>query len=173
MVRATPLIRAQVPDVEWVIVGDGPLRGEIERLAMSHGVEGAARFVGEVPVEQLDRWLQRADVFAMPSRVPVERLGGEGFGIVYLEAAANGLPVVAGNVGGALDAVVDQKTGLLVDPADHAAVAAAISRLLRDPPLATAMGRAGAERARQFAWPIVAERVEQVLFEVAKRSAQR
>jgi phosphatidylinositol alpha-1,6-mannosyltransferase len=105
----------------------------------------------------------------MPSRLPADRLGGEGFGMVYLEAGANGVPVVAGNVGGALDAVVDQQTGLLVDPADHVAVAGAISELLRDPGRAAALGRAGAEHAREFAWPLVAERVEQVLAEVAKR----
>ncbi len=167
MVRAMPLVRAQVPEVEWVIVGDGPLRAEIEQLAAVHGIEGTARFVGEVSDGERDRWLQRAHVFAMPSRLPANPLSGEGFGIVYLEAGANGVPVVAGNVGGALDAVVDQKTGLLVDPTDHVAVGEAISSLLRNPARATALGRAGAERAREFAWPLVAGRVEQVLAEAA------
>jgi glycosyltransferase involved in cell wall biosynthesis len=76
--------------------------------------------------------------------------------------------VVAGNVGGTLDAVVDQRTGLLVDPSDHVAVAGAISALLRDPDRASELGRAGAERARDFAWPRIAERVREVLAEVAR-----
>jgi phosphatidylinositol alpha-1,6-mannosyltransferase len=168
MCRALPLVRARVPDVEWVIVGDGPLRGEVERLAAAHGLDGAVRFVGEVTDDQRDRLLQRAHLFAMPSRLPARRLGGEGFGIVYLEAGANGLPVVAGNVGGALDAVIDQRTGLLVDPADHVAVADAIDELLRDPARAAALGRAGEERAREFSWPRIAERVEQVLVDVTE-----
>jgi phosphatidylinositol alpha-1,6-mannosyltransferase len=171
MVRAIPLIQAQVPEVEWVVVGDGPLRGEVECLAAVHGVDGAARFVGHVSDDQRDGWLRRATVFAMPSRLPAGRPGGEGFGIVFLEAGTHGLPVVAGNVGGALDAVIDQGTGLLVDPTDHVAVAGAISQLLRDPEQAAALGRAGAERAREFAWPLVAERVEQVLLEVAESGA--
>ncbi len=171
MCRALPLVLARVPDAEWVIVGDGPLRGEIERLAAAHGLDGAVRFVGRVPDDERDGWLQRAHLFAMPSRLPAQRLGGEGFGIVYLEAGANGLPVVAGNVGGALDAVIDQRTGLLVDPADHVAVADAISELLRNPARAAALGRAGEEHAREFSWPRIAERVEKVLVDVADSRA--
>lgn len=171
MVRAMPLVRAQVPEARWVIVGDGPLRGELERLVAAHRMDGAAQFVGEVADDQRDRWLQRASVFAMPSRLPADQLGGEGFGIVYLEAGAHGVPVVAGNVGGALDAVIHQRTGLLVDPTDHVAVAGAISELLLDPARAAALGRAGEEHAREFAWPLVAERVERALIEVAKSRA--
>lgn len=167
MVRAMPLIRARVPDVEWVIVGGGSLRGEIEQLASVHRLDGTARFVGQLSDEERDRWLERATVFAMPSRVPADGVGGEGFGIVYLEAGAHGLPVVAGKVGGALDAVIDQHTGLLVDPTDHVAVADAISELLSDPARAETLGRAGEEHAREFAWSRVADRVEQVLVEVA------
>ena len=174
MVRAMPLVRAQVPGVEWVIVGDGPLRGEIEQLAAvaPHPGGHPVRWTGLGRAAR--RWLQRADVFAMPSRLPTGRLGGEGFGIVFLEAGANGAPVVAGNVGGALDAVIDQETGLLVDPANHIAVADAISQLLRDPDAARRRSAGpAAEHAREFAWPLVAERVEQLLVEVAKRSAMR
>jgi phosphatidylinositol alpha-1,6-mannosyltransferase len=166
MVRALPLVRAKVPDVEWVMVGDGPLRGEIERLLAAHGLDGAARFVGELSDDERDYWLERADVFAMPSRLLPGDLGGEGFGIAYLEAGAHGLPVVGGNVGGTLDAVVDGSTGLLVDPLDHVAVAGAITELLTDPGRAAALGRAGAERARQFAWPRIANEVREVLAEL-------
>jgi phosphatidylinositol alpha-1,6-mannosyltransferase len=168
MVRALPLVRAKVPDVEWVLVGDGPLRAEIERLLVAQRLDGVARFVGELSDDERDRWLERAHVFAMPSRLLPGDLGGEGFGIAYLEAGAHGLPVVAGNAGGTLDAVVDGRTGLLVDPFDHVAVAGAICELLGDARRAAELGRAGAERAREFAWPRIAKEVRGVLAEVAR-----
>ncbi len=165
LIRALPQVREKVPDVEWIVIGDGPLRASLEELAGAVGVADCVRFLGSVSDELRDRWLRRADVFAMPSRQPGEGLAGEGFGIVYLEAAAHGKPVVAGNVAGALDAVVDGQTGLLVDPTDPDAVAGAITRLLLDRELAQRLGAAGAQRARSFAWPAIAERVEAVLFE--------
>jgi phosphatidylinositol alpha-1,6-mannosyltransferase len=163
MLRALPLIRARVPDVEWVVVGDGPLRAGLERAAVGQGLQGNVRFVGTVPDDERDRWLRRAHVFTMPSRLPAGGLAGEGFGIVYLEAGAHELPVVAGNVGGALDAVVHDQTGVLVDPSDHVALADAIADLLLDPSRARALGAAGARRAREFAWPAVARRVEDLV----------
>jgi phosphatidylinositol alpha-1,6-mannosyltransferase len=99
----------------------------------------------------------------MPSRIPPGGIGGEGFGIAYLEANALGLPVVAGNEGGAVDAVIDGETGVLVDPSDHIAVADAVSDLLLDSGLAARLGEKGRARAREFAWPNVARRVERVL----------
>ncbi len=163
MLRALPLIRARVPRGEWVVIGDGALRPGLERAAASLGLLGTARFLGKVADAERDRWLGRADVFAMPSRLPAGRFAGEGFGIVYLEAGAHELPVVAGNAGGALDAVVHDVTGLLVDPTDHVALAEAISGLLLDPARAHALGVAGAQRAREFAWPEVAGKVEQLM----------
>jgi phosphatidylinositol alpha-1,6-mannosyltransferase len=165
LIEALPQVRSQVPDVEWVVIGDGPLRGELEQLARTRGVADAVRFLGSLTDEQRNRWLRRADLFAMPSRLPGGGLAGEGFGIVYLEAAAYGVPVLAGNVAGALDAVADGESGLLVDPTDPGAVASAIVRLLLDRQLARALGAAGAARARDFAWPLIAERVEAVLLE--------
>jgi phosphatidylinositol alpha-1,6-mannosyltransferase len=163
LVRSLVAIREQVPDVRWVVIGEGPLRSELEALADSLGVAGCIRFLGSVSDEQRNSWLRRADLLAMPSRLPEGGGGGEGFGIVYLEAGAYGKPVVAGNVAGALDAVVDGETGLLVDPTDVRAVGAAISSLLVDKELARRLGAAGAERARLFAWPQMIERVRAVL----------
>jgi phosphatidylinositol alpha-1,6-mannosyltransferase len=169
MVRALPLVRARVPELEWVIVGEGPLRGEIERLLVAHGLDGVARFVGALSSAERDLWLDRAHVFAMPSRLLADGTGGEGFGIAFLEAGMHCLPVVGGNVGGTLDAVVHQRTGLLVDPLDHVAVAGAISELLCDPARASELGRGGRERAEQNAWPRIARLVEDLLLEVAAR----
>ena len=171
VMRALPLIRSRVPDVRWVIVGEGPLRSGLQRLARAQGVADSVNFTGPLPDDERDAWLAQAHVFTMPSRLPAGGFAGEGFGIVYLEANARGVPVVAGNVGGAVDAVEHERTGLLVDPTDHLAVADAIGGLLADPSRAAELGRNGAERAQAFAWPRVAERVEALLRQVAGQPA--
>jgi phosphatidylinositol alpha-1,6-mannosyltransferase len=163
MVRALALVLAKVPDAQWVVIGEGSLRPGLEALAQSYGVAGATRFLGAVSDEERDGWLARAQLLAMPSRLPAGGFAGEGFGIVYMEAGAHGKPVVAGNVGGALDAVHDGDTGLLVDPLDPLAVAEAITRLLLDPAEAKRLGDAGRVRAQARAWPLVVEQVEAVL----------
>jgi len=163
IIRALPLVRAAIPDVQWVVIGDGALRSGLERLAAAYGVSDAVRFLGAVTDEERDSWLRRAHALAMPSRLPDGDFAGEGFGIVYLEAGAYGKPVLAGNVAGALDAVADGESGLLVDPRDHLAVAAAATRLLGEPTLAQRLGREGAARAQRFAWPQIARQVEALL----------
>ena len=162
LIRALAGVRKRVPNVEWVVIGEGPLRPGLEALASSRGLTGVARFLGAVSDRERDSWLRRADVFAMPSRP-----AGEGFGIVYLEANAFGKPVVAGNVAGALDAVAHGVSGLLVDPTDPAAVGEAVTRLLLDRALAQRLGEDGAARARGFAWPVIAGQVEAALLEYA------
>jgi phosphatidylinositol alpha-1,6-mannosyltransferase len=169
LTRALPLVRARVPEVEWVVVGDGSLRPHVEDLVRATGLDDCVRFTGELPDSERDRWLDRAHVLALPSRVPSNGAGGEGFGIVYLEAAAHGLPVVAGGVAGALDSVVHGETGLLVDPADHVAVADAITELLIDRERGQELGRRGRARASEFAWTDVCERIEALLLQVAAR----
>ncbi len=166
MVRAFALVLAQVPDAEWVVIGDGSLRPALEALARSYGIAGSVRFLGAVDDARRDEWLRRARLLAMPSRLPPGGFAGEGFGIAYLEAGAHGKPVVAGGVGGALDAVRDGETGLLVDPLDAVAVAAAITRLLREEQLARRLGEAGRAWAREHAWPLVAARVQALLLEL-------
>jgi phosphatidylinositol alpha-1,6-mannosyltransferase len=166
MARALPLVRARVPEAEWVVVGDGRLRAEIARQAQGAG--DAVRLCGSVSDAERDGWYDRSAVFAMPSRLPPGS-AGEGFGIVYLEAGTRGVPSVAGAVGGALDAVVDGETGLLVDPTSHVEVGAALARLLEDPAAAREMGAEAARFAQRFAWPKVAAEVEAVLHGVAGR----
>jgi phosphatidylinositol alpha-1,6-mannosyltransferase len=171
MIRALPLVRARVPEATWVVVGDGPLRPTWEGLAGALGQDAAVRFVGDIDDRERDRWLDLASVFVLLSR-PAANGGGEGFGIVFLEAAAHRLPVVGVRAAGVLDAVVDGVTGLLVDAMDHVGVAEAISSLLRNPALAEAMGSAGAMRARDYGWPRIAERVREVLARAARPSSR-
>ena len=174
MVRAMSLVAARVPGAQWVVIGDGPLRAAIAELARSSGVgEDVIRFLGAVSDEERDAWLDRAHVFSMPSRMPAGGYVGEGFGIVYLEANAHGCPALAGGVGGAVDAVVDGQTGVLVDPEDHISVGNALVELLQNDSKREAMGRAGARRAEEFAWPRTAERVSRLVKEVADRGASR
>jgi phosphatidylinositol alpha-1,6-mannosyltransferase len=168
MIRALPLIRARVPEAAWVIVGDGPLRYCWERLVRVLGQERAVDFVGAIDDSERDRLLDQASVFALLSR-PMANAAGEGFGIVYLEAAAHGLPVVAARGAGVLDSVVDGVTGLLVDPLDHVGTAEAVTSLLLDPVRAEALGRAGAVHAREYSWSQVAGRVREVLAGAADR----
>jgi phosphatidylinositol alpha-1,6-mannosyltransferase len=164
VLRALGRIRREVPGARWVVIGDGALRPELEQLARDLGVDDAVEFAGAVDDAERDRRLDEAHVFVMPSRLPPPGAGGEGFGIVYLEAALHELPVVAGQAGGAMDAVVDGETGLLVpDPADPVQVADAVLALLNDPDRAKRLGQAGAERARGYAWPNVARRVDAAL----------
>ncbi len=165
VIRSLPLLRATVPDAQWVVIGDGPLRPGLERLAAAHGVSDAVHFLGAAPDRIRDEWLRRASALVMPSRLPDGGFAGEGFGIVYLEAGAFGKPVLAGNVAGPLDAVSDGETGLLVDPTDPVAVARAAAVLLSDAALARRLGENGARRAQDLAWPQICERVEATLRE--------
>jgi phosphatidylinositol alpha-1,6-mannosyltransferase len=168
MVRAMSLVAARVPGAQWIVIGDGPLRAAISELAHSSGLgKDVIRFLGAVDDEERDAWLDRAQVFAMPSRMPAGGYVGEGFGIVYLEANAHGCPAIAGGVGGALDAVIDGETGLLVDAEDHIAVGNALMELLKDPSRSRQMGEAGARRAKEFAWPLMAGRVAELVTQVA------
>jgi phosphatidylinositol alpha-1,6-mannosyltransferase len=167
VLAALPEVRRAVPDVLWVVVGDGPQRAALERRAAELGVASSVRFAGAVDAGERDRWLDRAQAFVMPSRVPADGIGGEGFGIAYVEAGAHGLPVLAGDRGGARDAVRDGETGLLVDPTDPAAVARGLVALLTDPALSARLGAAGEARARELAWPRITAEVEQLLMELA------
>jgi phosphatidyl-myo-inositol dimannoside synthase len=173
MLRAMPLVLDAVPDARWVVLGDGPLRPSYEAQTRRLGVEDAVSFLGAVGDRERDAWFRRADVFAMPTRVPAGGLGGEGFGIAYLEAAAYGLPVVAANAGGAVDAVDAGRTGLLVPPHDHRQVADALVSLLDDLAYARAMGARGAEWAATFPWQRTADRVAAVLRSAAGDEAGR
>lgn len=164
LIRALPAVRRQVPDAALLIVGGGPYRPTLERLAGRLGLAGAVRFTGSVPWPDLPAHFAAGDVFAMPCRTRRGGLDVEGLGIVFLEASATGLPVVAGDSGGAPDAVLDGRTGVVVDGRSMAAVARAVSDLLTDRDRARAMGAAGrAWVEREWQWQDAADRLSKML----------
>jgi phosphatidylinositol alpha-1,6-mannosyltransferase len=167
VIRALPLIKAKFPDLRYLIAGDGRLRDYLHRLARSLGVEHDVVFLGEVSDEELPGLYRKCDVLVQVSREAGSGGGAEGFGIVCLEAAACGKPVVAGRSGGLPDAVSDGITGILVDPKDIGAVAEAILTLLQDTALAQRMGREGRARVlREFTWDHMAREARRLFAEV-------
>jgi len=159
LIRAMPRIRRDVPDASLLIVGGGPDRDRLVRLA-ADAPNRSVVFAGQVSEGDLPRYYRAGDVFAMPCR---SRLGGlevEGWGNVFLEAAACARPVVVGDSGGARESLAPGETGLLVNGSDVAEVAGAVGSLLADPERADAMGRAGRERVmRAFGWSRAAEQL--------------
>jgi phosphatidylinositol alpha-1,6-mannosyltransferase len=162
LLRALPLVRSRVPEARWVVVGDGALRSELEATAKAWGLSAAVRFVGFVTDGERDAWFDKAHVFAMPSRVPAYG-GGEGYGLVYLEAGLHELPCVAGDAGAVSETVVHEETGILVDARDHVALADALVALLMDPVRSARLGRAGRERALARSWERMVCEVEAVV----------
>lgn len=167
VLRALPLIAAKVPDVRYVVVGEGSLRPYLEQLARALNVRDRVTFAGRVSDTERQRLYQQCDVFVMPSRESATGGGAEGFGIVFLEANAAGKPVVGGRSGGTSDAVLDGVTGLLVDPTDVGAIADACTRLLTDRGLAARLGAQGRRRVvDELTWPKVIARLEGALLDV-------
>ncbi|MFD8565837.1 glycosyltransferase family 4 protein [Streptomyces sp. NPDC059639] len=153
LIRALPWIRRAVPDAALLLVGDGPYASELHQLALNEGVLDSVVFAGGHPHHALPSFYAAADAFAMPCRTRRRGLEVEGLGIVYLEAAASGLPVVAGDSGGAPDAVRDGESGHVVDGRSVAATADRLTRLLRNPELARAMGAKGRHWVRtEWTW---------------------
>jgi phosphatidylinositol alpha-1,6-mannosyltransferase len=140
-IRALPAVRAAVPGARYAIAGFGPRREPLERLAAETGVADAVRFLGDVPDQDLPSLYNAADLYVGASRR--HDLVVEGFGISLVEASACGLAVVGGRSGGVPEAVRDGETGVLVDPHDPAAVAAAVTTLLRDAERRGRLGEAG------------------------------
>lgn len=142
VIQAMPALLRRFPHLIYNIVGDGDWRPALEALAGQMGVEGSVRFHGSVSEEELRKHYARATLFIMPSRA-------EGFGFVFLEAMAHGLPVVAGSVDATPEVVVDGETGYLVEPTSIESIVTAASRLLGDEALRQRMGQAALIRVRQ------------------------
>jgi phosphatidylinositol alpha-1,6-mannosyltransferase len=162
-IRAAARLRRRRPDLLLAIAGGGRDEPRLRRLAEE--LDAPVRFLGRVPHDDLPRLYGCADVFTMLCRTRWAGLEQEGFGIVFVEAAACGVPQVAGRSGGAAEAVAHGETGLVLDdPDDDLAAAAAFEQLLDDPELRARMGVAARRRAEEeFAYDVLAARLAGVL----------
>jgi len=152
LLRAVVRLRDSRPDVRLRIIGEGPELSRLSALSTQLGLNDSVCFVGSVEgIESLQKEYAAADVFCLPSLQ-------EGFGIVFLEAMAAGLPIVAARAGAAPEVAPHGEVSLLVNPDDDAALARALERLLADDELRRRLGDAGTRRWKGYDWPIVARR---------------
>lgn len=145
LIAALPEILQSHPSAHILLVGEGPYRKHLEKMVSDLKVDDAITFIGRIQHADLPRYICVGDIFAMPSRSRLAGLEVEGLGIVYLEASACELPVIAGISGGAPDAVLEGETGICVDGTNPSEIARAVISLLDDPLRASAMGKRGRE----------------------------
>jgi len=159
VIRALPRLVDAVPGITYRIAGEGPERVRLETLARELGVAERVEFLGRVTDAELPAFYASLDVFVMPSREDARSGHAEGFGIVYLEAAAHGVPAVGTRTGGVPEAIANDITGKLVATESVDELVSALSGMLGDPESTAEMGRAARERAlREFRWD---DRVDQ------------
>ncbi|MDN3238553.1 glycosyltransferase family 4 protein [Glycomyces tritici] len=166
LIAALPHVREQVgADVRLLVVGQGPYEARLRALARAHGVQDQVVFTGGVPEHELAAHFAAGDVFAMPCRTRRRGLDVEGLGAVFLEAAACGLPVIAGDSGGAPDTVLHDQSGWVVDGRDLGEITFRLSQVLADPSLARKLGEASREWAlSEWTWDRQAGRLEGMLY---------
>lgn len=155
---ALVVLRRELPDVRYLIVGAGMTEPALREQVRSLGLEDRVVFVGGVPHGEIPAYFAAADLFVHPNR-QLANGDVEGFGIVFLEAGAAGIPVLGGNSGGTPDAIRHGETGYLVDPNNVDEIAGRIRELLQDPVLRRRMGERGREWAAQFTWEAAARQV--------------
>jgi ABC-type dipeptide/oligopeptide/nickel transport system ATPase subunit len=143
LIEAMPEILKSIPQAHLLLVGEGPYREHLQTLVKKHNLEASVSFIGRIQYKDLPTYICVGDIFAMPSRSRLMGLEVEGLGIVYLEASSCGLPVLAGDSGGAPDALVQNETGLVVNGTDDQQIATAAIKLLTNIELSKKMGLAG------------------------------
>ncbi len=164
LIEAMPEIISAVPDAHLLMIGEGPYRAYLENRTKALDVQSSVTFIGRIQYADLPRYICTGDIFVMPSRSRLAGLEVEGLGIVYLEASACGLPVIAGNSGGAPDAVLEGKTGLVVDGRSSREVAQAVIELLSDTARCKEMGANGRQWIiKEWRWDIWATRFAELL----------
>jgi phosphatidylinositol alpha-1,6-mannosyltransferase len=162
VIQSLPALIHAGLDVHYALIGIGEDRDYLLKLALENGVTERVHLLGHVSTDDLPRWYNACDVFAMPNR----EINGdtEGFGMVFIEAAACGKPSIAGRAGGTGAAVVDGETGLRVNGDVVEDVTSGLHRILNDPGFAKSLGNAGLARvAREFSWQQVAQRTSRVM----------
>ena len=166
LIQAMPAVLKKIPSAHLLLVGEGPYRKHLEKLVTKSSLEQNVTFAGRIMYDRLPSYLSAADLFAMPSRSRFFGLEVEGLGIVYLEASACGIPVVAGNSGGAPDAVLEGVTGLCVDGTNIEQITAAIVEICSDAERASHMGAAGRNWiVDQWRWDFWSEKFNALLVE--------
>ncbi len=168
VVQSLPELMRQGIDARYALIGIGEDQDYLRALSHELGVGDRVHLLGHVSAEDLPRWYNACDVFAMPNR----EIDGdtEGFGMVFIEAAACGKPAIAGKAGGTGAAVIDGKTGHRVDGSNAAEVAATLHQVLADPGGLATLGSAALERAREeFGWDRVADKTRRVRNDVLRR----
>jgi phosphatidylinositol alpha-1,6-mannosyltransferase len=164
LIEAMPQILKSFPDAVLLLVGEGPIKSMLDKSIRHHGLENNVIFTGRVQFADLPKYIQLGEIFAMPSRDRFFGLEVEGLGIVYLEASACGVPVIVGKSGGAPDAVLENKTGLIVDGTNPDEIADAVCKLLKDKELAKQMGRAGRDWVvENWQWKIWSDKFNKLI----------
>ncbi|TSC84800.1 MAG: Uncharacterized protein G01um101413_184 [Parcubacteria group bacterium Gr01-1014_13] len=152
LIRLLPKILEKVPNLVWLIIGDGPKKDEIIKSIQKNYLQNVTRFIGKLPYTELPKYYQLADLMVLLTH-PDESSAEEAWGTAFVEAAASGLPVVAGRAGGVEESVANMQTGLVVDVYQDQGIISAVSELLRNRAFAKQMGAAGRERVmREFNW---------------------
>jgi glycosyltransferase involved in cell wall biosynthesis len=163
LIRAFSITSKTVRDARLVVVGGGELADNNRRLANNLGLEEKVIFAGSVSEELLPKYYAACDLFVLPSRD-----SSEGYGLALLEAMASGKPAIGSRVGGIVDVIRDQETGLLVQPNEPEGLAKAITELLQHDELRQRMGMAAREFAEENDWEHVAQKVEELYTRVAR-----
>jgi phosphatidylinositol alpha-1,6-mannosyltransferase len=164
LIAAMPEILKSVQQAHLLLVGEGPYREHLQKLVAKHNLDAAVTFIGRIQYKELPNYICAGDVFAMPSRSRLMGLEVEGLGIVYLEASSCGLPVLAGNSGGAPDAVLQNETGLVVNGKDSKQIASAAIELLTKVESSQEMGMRGRQWIiENWRWEIWSKDFEDLL----------
>ncbi len=143
VIEALPLLAQEFPGIRYVVVGSGPEHNKIMQIVKSAHLDDRVIFAGRVDDAELACLYEICDVFVMPHRLIQETMDTEGCPTVFLEASSHGKPLVGGDAGGVADAILDQRTGFIIDGTDVNKVIGAITQLLEDPQLVLAFGQAG------------------------------
>jgi phosphatidylinositol alpha-1,6-mannosyltransferase len=160
-IRAIAVLKDKIPDILYLIGGEGREEISLRKLTEDLGVEDTVKFLGLVSKEELAACYELCDIFILANK-QLKNGTVDGFGMVFIEAGGKGKPVIGGRVGGVSEAIIDGETGILVNTEDIDDLKNAILRLLNDPELARRLGENGRRRAAEFCWDKVAEKFKKV-----------